>query len=287
MVANPFFRISPRKGEYIVLDKDDKETKSVNHVIFQARDSSDSKGVIVLPTVEGNILVGPTSQDIEDKEETSVSKESLEYIKRVSSKSVENLPFGKQIRTFAGIRPRPQLLTQMDGEEVYVEDDVKDFIIGEVKSSPYFINCAGIKSPGLTCANEIGKYVADIVKDKEGESLTYNQNYNPKRRKLYRFHEKTELEQEVLVNQNPKLGNVICRCNKITEAEVVDVIHRNCGATTVDGVKRRVGTGMGRCQGGYCMEMITEIIHREINTPYTEIEKDAKGSYIITDIKDR
>ena len=289
LVGRPFFRVAPRKGEYILLDREKEDDRMVHHVIFQARDNEDAKGVIILPTVHGNTLVGPTAEDISDKEDTSVSMKGMEHIRRVSAKSIVGLPFEKQIRTFAGVRPRPQVLDGIDeatGESLYAEDDVKDFIIREVENAPGFINCAGIKSPGLTCANEIGKYIANIVAEKEGAGLKIREDYNPIRRKLYRFHKQSKEVQEAMLKENPKLGNMVCRCSNITEAEVIDAIHRNCGATTVDGVKRRVGTGMGRCQGGFCMPYITEILHRELGISYDQIEKDKKDSYIITGVKE-
>ena len=289
LIGEPAFRIAPRKGEYILLDKQEANHKVVNHVIFQARDNDDAKGVIIVPTVHDNVLVGPTAVDVAWKGETSVSVEALSYIKKVSTKSIVDLPFSKQIRSFAGVRPRPQLLTGVDpetGEVQYGEDKVKDFIIGPIDTHPHIINCAGMKSPGLTCANEVGKYaVALLCKQLKEEEIqvTENLSYTPKRRPLYRLAEKSVEEQQAYIQENSLLGNVVCRCNHITEGEIRDVIHRNCGATTVDGVKRRAGTGMGRCQGGFCTIAITKILHQELGIPYTEIEKDSKESYLLSE----
>jgi len=281
MVAKPFFKIAPRRGEYFVLDTEAGEM--VGHIVFQARDNEDAKGVIIVPTVHGNILVGPSTEDLLEKDDCRTTPENLDSIKKTAEKSVKGLPYEMVIRSFAGIRPRPQLVRYNDitGEAEFYEDDVKDFILGEPAGCENFINCAGIKSPGLTCANEIGKYIAYLIREKEGERLVLNPAFNPRRRPVVRFHKLPVAEQQRLVSENPLYGNIVCRCRQITEAEVVDVIHRNAGARTVDGVKRRAGTSLGRCQGGFCTPQIIEILARELNIELEEVRKDAEGSEIL------
>lgn len=281
MVAKPFFRIAPRRGEYYVLDTEAR--KKVNHIVFQARDNEDVKGVIIVPTVHGNVLVGPSTEDIPDKDDCRTTAEKLESIKKTAEKSIRGLPYNLIIRSFAGIRPRPQLLqyNEASGEYDFFEDDVKDFILGEPPGCENFINCAGIKSPGLTCANEIGKYITDLIKEKEGPALKVNPTFNPRRRPLVRFHLLPQDKQQELVRSNSLYGNIVCRCCQITEAEVVDVIHRKSGAYTVDGVKRRAGTCLGRCQGGFCTPQIIKILARELQIAPEKVRKDAEGSEIL------
>lgn len=281
MVAKPFFRIAPRRGEYYVLDTEAR--KKVNHIVFQARDNEDVKGVIIVPTVHGNVLVGPSTEDIPDKDDCRTTAENLESIKKTAEKSIRGLPYELIIRSFAGIRPRPQLLqyNEATGEYDFFEDDVKDFILGEPPGCENFINCAGIKSPGLTCANEIGKYITDLIKEKEGPTLKDNPTFSPRRRPLTRFHLLTPEKQQELIQSNPLYGNIVCRCCQITEAEVVDVIHRESGACTVDGVKRRAGTCLGRCQGGFCTPQIIKILARELQIDPEQVRKDTIGSEIL------
>lgn len=282
MAAKPFFRIAPRRGEYYVLDTEAKNT--VRHVIMQARDNEDVKGVIVLPTVHGNILVGPSTEDLEVKDDYRTTEEKLEPVKSVAETSIVGIPYQHVIRSFAGIRPRPQLIrfNEDSGAYEFYEDDVKDFILGEPEGAENFLNCAGIKSPGLTCANEIGKYIAGLIKEKEGDSLRLNPIFNPKRRPLSRFHKLPFEEQQKLVRLNPLYGRIVCRCCQITEAEIVDVVHRNVGAKTVDGVKRRAGSGLGRCQGGFCTPAIIKILARELGIDPKDVRKDAEGSEILS-----
>ncbi|MDD2220608.1 MAG: NAD(P)/FAD-dependent oxidoreductase [Clostridia bacterium] len=283
LVAKPFFRIAPRRGEYFVLDKEARSF--VNHVVFEARADDDVKGVIIIPTVHGNVLVGPSTQDDIDKDDVKTTAEHLQAVKRVAAQSMVNIPFDLTIRTFAGIRPRPQMgkLNQKTGEWEYGEDKVKDFILGEPEGVENFINCAGIKSPGLTCANEIGKYILHIIEEKEGANLIPNPDFSPCRRPLTRFSKRTDEEKASLIKENPAFGNVVCRCGEITEAEIVDVIQRNCGARSLDGVKRRAGTSLGRCQGGFCTPLVVEILERELKRGPEQITKDEAGSNIVTD----
>jgi glycerol-3-phosphate dehydrogenase len=279
MVAPPFFKIVPRRGEYFVLDTD--AGNHVRRIIFQARED-DTKGCIVCPTVHGNILIGPSAQDLVDKDDTATTREHLDFIKHIIQRSVVNIPFNHVIRSFAGIRPRPNWVARnpATGELECYEDDVKDFILGEPEGCENFFNAAGIKSPGLTCAPEIGRYIAGLVIGKM-EQPQVNERFNPCRRKKVRFAELPLEEQRKLIKQDRRYGKIVCRCRKITEAEVVDAIRRNAGARTVDGVKRRAGTGLGRCQGGFCTEEVLKILSRELNKPMEEIEKESRGSYLL------
>ncbi len=278
MIAKPFFKIAPRRGEYIVLDKG---TNHMSHVVFQGRGEDSPKGVIVVPTVDGNILVGPSTEDVYGDYNVKTSREKLEGIRAVAGNSIQNLPFEKTIRTFAGIRPRPQLygVNPETGEAEYFEDDVKDFILGEPEDAPNFFNCAGTKSPALTCADEIGKYVEEWFKNKE--KLVEKAEYNPRRRPLIRFNEMRPEDRAVFMEENPEYGRIVCRCQQVTEAEIVDVIHRSAGATTIDGVKRRAGSSLGRCQGGFCTSEVMKILARELGVKAEAIIKQEAGSYVV------
>jgi len=278
MANEPYFTIKPRRGEYFILDTPAKDL--VSHVIFNAHEE-DEKGGIVVPTVHGNIMVGPTASDTEDKEDFTTSRQGLEALLPAVSKSVIGVPFALTIRSFAGIRPRPNWLRKNEETGAYenYEDDVKDFIIGEQEEG--FFDVAGIKSPGLTCADEIGKYVAELVTGRMDNPLP-NPDFNPRRRERIRFASLSPECQADLVAREKTYGKIVCRCRKVTEAEVVDAIRRNAGATSVDGVKRRAGTCLGRCQGAYCTEEILRILSRELGIPVDQIEKDQGNAPFIS-----
>jgi glycerol-3-phosphate dehydrogenase len=237
----------------------------VNHVIFQCPTKL-GKGVLVTPTVHGNVLAGPDAENLNDKEDLSTTTDRLEFIKNSTLKSIENLNFREGIRTFAGLRAHPS---------------TNDFIIEEVSEAKGFINVAGIKSPGLSSAPAIALDVVELVKNSLGE-VKENPNFNPTRKPYFEFiKESSEIKKELL-EKDSRYGNIICRCEYITEGEIVDVIHRNVGATTVDGVKKRCRPGMGRCQGGFCGPRIQEILARELDKTPEEVLLDKKGSYILT-----
>lgn len=271
MLEEPFFKIKPRSGEYIVLDV--KAKGLVNGFVFQARES-DTKGVIVSPTIHGNILVGPSSKDIEDKDDRSTSIERLDLIREISGNSVSGIPFDLAISSFAGVRPRPNWIKRgEDGSIEAYEDDVKDFIIGRGKKNRNFINVAGIKSPGFTCADEVGKYVAAMVMEDYPEAED-NPRFNPRRRKRTRFKKLNTEDKRKAIEKDADFGKIVCRCNIITRAEILDVIRRNTGATTVDGVKRRTGACLGRCHGSHCADEIADILSEELGAPKEEtVEK--------------
>lgn len=258
MIEEPFFQIIPRKGEYIVLDKELEGF--VNGFIFQARGEDEPKGIFVSPTIHGNIMVGPSAQDVTDKEDRSNTIEGLEHIREISKNSVKSIPFEKMITCFAGLRPRPNWLRKNEnGEMEACEDDVKDFIIQRGKKHPYFINVAGIKSPGFTCADELGKYVSRVVFEKADFEI--NESYNPRRPRRRRFRLMDNEERNREIQRDPGFGKMVCKCNLVTEGEIRDVISRNAGARTVDGVKRRTAASMGKCHGSRCRDQIEDILN--------------------------
>lgn len=261
MVSEPAFTITPRKGQYFLLDKAAGNT--VNRVIFQCPTKT-SKGVVVLPTVHGNLLVGPDAQDIDDKENKETSSDRLYFIKERGQKTSEEIPFNAVITSFAGLR---------------ASSDIGDFIIGEVEDAEGFIDVAGIESPGLTASPAIGKYVAELLRNIDG-NFVKRKDFNPLRRGMIHFMELSIEEKKELIKTEPRYGRIICRCENITEGEIVDAIHRKAGGTTVDGIKRRVRPGSGRCQGGFCQPRVMEILARELNKNITEIVKDGPASNI-------
>jgi glycerol-3-phosphate dehydrogenase len=262
MVSEETFKIKPRRGQYFVMDKTQGEL--VGQVIFQCPTEL-GKGILVTPTVHGNLLLGPDAQDMDDRDDISTTTEQLEFVKEHAVKSVPGIHFRESIRSFAGLR---------------AEGDRGDFIIEEAPGAPLFFDVAGIKSPGLSAAPAIGLDVAKMAVEKLGE-VKEKENFKPKREQII-FMELSAEEKKELIKENPQYGRVICRCENITEGEIVSSIHRKVGARTVDGVKKRCRPGMGRCQGGFCGPRVQEILARELNVSLEEVVLDKKNSYILT-----
>ncbi|MCQ2555174.1 MAG: FAD-dependent oxidoreductase [Clostridia bacterium] len=256
MVGDDTFTISPRKGEYYLLDKD--AGNLVSATIFRTPTSM-GKGVLATKTVDGNILLGPTSKDIEDKEDRSVTQEGLAEVKRKEGEFFTSVPWDKQITEFTGLR---------------AESDRSDFII----NSPCerFINCAGIASPGLSSAPAIAVYVREMIQ-KMGESLKIREDFVSAIKRI-KFRELSREEKNELILRRPEYGHIVCRCEEITEGEIIDAIRNNPPATDVDGVKRRTRAGMGRCQGGFCMPLSLEILARELEKDISEVTKKGNNS---------
>jgi len=264
MVTEPDFKIQPRRGEYYLLDKE--MDGLVNTVVFQCPTKM-GKGVLVAPTVHGNVIVGPNAEDLDDREALNTTAEGLEFVREHALHTIENLPIYMNITNFSGLRAEPS---------------TGDFIIEESKSVAGFVNVAGIKSPGLSSAPAIAVYVADeLVKGILGEDMKENQDFNPKTRKKIRFAEMSDEKKADLIRVEPSFGRIICRCETITEGEIVDAIHRNAGARTINGVKRRCRPGAGRCQGGFCGPRVVEILARELKISPMEVEQEGKDSHIL------
>lgn len=264
MVASQSFKIIPRRGQYFILDK--SAGKLINSVIFQCP-TKFGKGVLVTQTVHGNLLVGPDAEDIDDKEDNQTTAQRLELLKNESRKTSEMIPFNKVITSFSGLR---------------ASGNTGDFIIEESKEAKNFINVAAIESPGLSASPAIAEYVIQIIKKLSG-GLEKKEDFNPRRRKVIRFMELSDNEKVQLIKKDSRYGRIVCRCENITEGEIIDAIHRKCGAFTVDGVKRRCRPGMGRCQGGFCGPRVVEILARELKKKPEDIVKESKKSYILTE----
>lgn len=262
MAGDNSFSIRPGKGEYMLFDK--SQHGLVDKVIFQCP-TARGKGVLVSPTVDGNLLAGPTSDDIPVRNDTSTSGEGLEFVLQGAVKSVPGLDAGQVITSFAGLRAR---------------STTDDFVIKVSDSNQRFINVSGIDSPGLTAAPAIGEYVAGLLEE-QGLAMKRNVCFDPCRKGIVRFRDLSGREMEKLIKNNPGYGRLVCRCEKVTEAEVVECIRRPGGARSVDAVKRRTRAGMGRCQGGFCSSRILELLSRELGIPMEAVTKSGGGSQIL------
>ena len=255
------FEITPNKGEYYLMDK--SQGNLVNHVIFQCPNEK-GKGVLVAPTVHGNLIVGPDSQP-SAANDVSTTKQGLDFVRNTALKSVPGINFRESIRNFAGVRARTA---------------DHDFHIYEDKNNKGFINIAGMQSPGLSSACAIAP---DILKMLENSGLTLEAKEDiVDERHIDRFKHLSHEDRAKLVEKNPAFGKIICRCETITEGEIINAVHRPIPATSIDAVKRRCNAGMGRCQGGFCGPRVQEIIARELNKPLADIPQDRLGTNIIT-----
>lgn len=261
LICEKEFTIIPRKGEYYVLDK--SQGRLFKHTLFQCP-SKLGKGTLVTPTIHGNLIVGPNAVDIEDKEDLRTTAKALNNIKEAALKTTDNINFRESIRTFAGLR---------------ATSDRGDFIIEEAKDVKGFIDVAGMKSPGLSSAPAIALEVIKLLKG-SGLKVQKNKDFKGSRKSVV-FMELDNEEKNKLIKKDSTYGRIICRCENITEGEIIDAIHRSFGNITVDGVKRRCRPGMGRCQGSFCGPKVQEIIARELNKDMVEICQEKEGSYIL------
>ncbi|MBE6537179.1 MAG: NAD(P)/FAD-dependent oxidoreductase [Ruminococcaceae bacterium] len=258
LVGDESFTVFPRRGEYMLLDKECGSL--ISHTVFRCP-SKMGKGILVSPTVDGNLLLGPTAENIEDKEDKSTTIEGLDTIRARASEQVKGINLGKTITSFTGLRS---------------VGSTGDFIINERDG---FVNCAGIESPGLSSAPAIAEYVRELLQG-AGLTLTPKKSFIATRRPMHYFKECSEEEKNAIIEENPAYAHIICRCEMTSEGEIIDAIRTNPGARDVDGVKRRTRSGMGRCQGGFCSPYVVEILARELGVDYTEITKFGGESYI-------
>lgn len=259
MIGDDRFSVRPRRGEYMLFDKECGSL--VGHTVFRCP-SKMGKGVLVTPTVDGNLLIGPSAEDIDNKEDTSTTAEGLARVAFLAQNQVNGINLGKVITSFTGLRA-----TGSSG----------DFIIDSPRRG--FINCAGIESPGLTSAPAIAVYVVDMLKN-GGVELIERSDFNGTRRPMHYFRELSIDEKNEIIKKNPEYAHVICRCETVTEGEIIEAIRTNPRPTDVDGLKRRTRASMGRCQGGFCTPYMVEILAREMGVPVTDVTKFGKESYI-------
>jgi len=260
MVAPLDYTVLPTKGEYYLFDK--SEGNTVSHTVFRTPNRA-GKGVLVLPTVHGNLLVGPSADPVTDPDRVNTTRAGMDFVRTTALLSVPSLNFSSNIKTFAGMR---------------ANTDRGDFIIRTVV--PGFVEAAGICSPGLSACPAIALYVLDLLKE-EGLTLKKKENPVTKRDKV-RINRLSMDELRQKVAENPLYGRIICRCEKITEGEIVAAIHSPIPPCSVDGVKRRAGSGMGRCQGGFCGPKVMEILARETGCSPLNIPRDTAGSTLLT-----
>lgn len=257
MAGDRSFHIHPRKGEYLLLDKADKTP--VQHTVFTVPTKL-GKGILVSPTVDHNTILGPTSVDAEDKTDTSTTANGLSSILQCVPNMVKGVKTASVITSFCGLR---------------AVGSTGDFIINN--PIPGFVNAAAIESPGLSSAFAIAEYVVQLLNN-AGLTLEANDDFNPNRPSYHAFRALSAEEKNKIIKKNSAYGRIICRCEQITEGEILEAVHRNPAATDLDGVKRRTRSGMGRCQGGFCSTFVTEILAREQNVDFGDITKCGKGS---------
>jgi len=259
MVGDESFTVRARRGEYLLLDKE--VGALVSHTVFRCPTKM-GKGVLVTPTVDGNLLVGPTAEDIDDKYDTKTTARGMANVRLLAAQQVKGINFGKTITSFTGLR---------------ATGSAGDFIINSPADG--FINAAGIESPGLSASPAIAEYVRIMLSDM-GASLAEREDFVPTRRPMHYFKELSREEKNIIISERPEYAHVICRCETVTEGEILDAIRANPKPTDLDGVKRRTRATMGRCQGGFCTPYIVELLARELGKNYEEITKSGGSSYI-------
>ena len=264
LVGDDSVEIIPRAGEYLLLDK--REGERVTRTIFQVP-TKEGKGILVSPTVDGNLLTGPTALAVDSPENKETTASGMSTVIRLASKSVPSVNFRNVITSFTGIR-----------------SSVKsgDFMIGESKACSKFINVAAIDSPGLTCCVSISEYVINVLKE-TGLQLELSAEFNGKRDDPHFFRKMSYEEKNEYIKSNPTYGRIVCRCEGISEGEMRYAIKTNPPACDLDGVKRRTRAGMGRCQGGFCSPTVMKLIAEERGIGKEQVTKNGGGSYIVTD----
>ena len=259
MVSEDKIHIIPRRGEYVLMDKEVGDL--VSATIFQLPGKL-GKGVLVTPTAHGNLLVGPNAQDLDDKEDTETTQAGMDDIRKRALASVPGVPYQKTITSFSGLR---------------AHEEKGDFVIGEACDG--FFDAAGIESPGLTSAPAIGEDLSDQIAEKYG--FEKKENFKATRRGFIEVAKLSKEERIKLIQEHPEYGRIVCRCENISEGEIIDAIRRVPGARSMDGIKRRVRQGMGRCQAGFCTPKAMEILARELQIPMTSVAKNMPGSELL------
>lgn len=262
MVGGSGFSIHGLRGQYYIMDK--SQCSLVNTVVFQCPNEL-GKGVLVAPTVHGNLIVGPSAEPVENSSDVANTAEGLDYVRAAAARSVPGINYRESIRNFSGVRSA----TEQD-----------DFIIEESMQAKGFINLAGIKSPGLSAAPAIAEMAVELLQNAGLETAPKEHFTDTRKRTVFRTMSPEQKAR--LIKENPLYGRVICRCETVTEGEIVDALHRPIVPTSIDAIKRRCNAGMGRCQGGFCGPRVHEIISRELGIPKEQVMMDEDGSYLLT-----
>lgn len=260
MVGDKSFSVHPRRGEYMVLDK--ACTPYLTNYTLFSTPTPKGKGILVTATVGGNVMLGPTAEELTDKEDNDTTAAGTASIRTQSARYVKNIPFGSVITSFTGLR---------------AVGSTGDFVIHA--SAPGFITFGGIESPGLTSAPALAEYCVELLAG-EGLKLEKKKDWNPKRRAGSWYRKLDDDAKNQVIAKEPAYGNMVCRCEEVTEGEIIYAIRTNPGARDVDGVKRRTRSGMGRCQGGFCSSIVVEILSRELGIPYEQVTKSGGNSII-------
>ena len=259
LVGDDFFTIIPRAGEYMLLDK--TEGGRVSHTIFQVP-TVEGKGILVSPTADGNLLTGPTASKVEDPSCTETTPAGLEEVARLAAKSVPTVNFRQVITSFTGVRS-----SEANG----------DFIITPANGVENMVHVAAIDSPGLTCCVSIADYTVELLRGM-GLATELDPTFDGTRANPHAFRDMSDEEKDAFIKENPAYGKIVCRCETISEGEIRAAIRTNPPATDIDGVKRRTRSGMGRCQGGFCMPYVMRLLAEENNVPMETITKNGAGS---------
>ena len=254
MAGDGFFTIIPRSGEYMVLDK--TEGRTVKHTLFQCP-TVEGKGILVSPTAHGNLLVGPTASKVATPDSKDTTPEGLAVVEKFAAKSVPTVNFRQVITSFSGVRS-----SEKSG----------DFILKESEKVPGLIHAGAIDSPGLTCCVSNAKYMVELLKT-AGLQLEAKENWNGHRDDPHAFAHMTDEEKNEMIGKEPAFGKIVCRCEEITEGEILLALRQNPKALDMDGVKRRTRSGMGRCQGGFCGPYVMQLIAKEQNIPMENVTK--------------
>lgn len=262
LAGDDFFSIIPRIGEYMLLDK--SEGNCVSHTLFQCP-TENGKGILVSPTAHGNLLVGPTAKAVESPMCSSTTADGLAQVEQLSKKTVPSLNLRSVITSFTGVRASTK-----DGE----------FIITPSKNMAGLVHAAAIDSPGLTCCVSIAKHLVSLLQQ-QGLPLTHKEAWNGTRKNTYHFQQMNDEEKDQYIKQHPAYGKIVCRCETISEGEIIEAIHTNPGARDIDGIKRRTRSGMGRCQGGFCSPYILKLLSRELGIPVEKVTKSGKNTYVV------
>ncbi len=263
MAGDPAFRIIPRAGEYMLLDK--TEGSTVGHTLFQVP-TAEGKGILVSPTVDGNLLLGPTATKVETPESRDTTPDGLATVSRLAAKTVPGVNFRQVITSFTGVRA-----TGTDGEFVLRASDKVEGLI----------HAGAIDSPGLTCCVSIARYLVGILQE-QGLQLDAKETWNGNREDMHAFRKMNLEEKNAFIQKNPAYGKIVCRCETVTEGEILAAIRNNPPARDIDGVKRRTRGGMGRCQGGFCGPYVMDLLAKEMNVPMASVTKSGSGSYMVT-----
>lgn len=254
------YHILPRKGEYMLLDRD--ADGIVNHVIFNLP-TDKGKGILVSPTIDGNVLLGPTSEFVPSKDQTQTTQERLDYVRESAEHMIKGVPYSLVITSFTGVR---------------AHEKGGDFILEEFK--PGFFDCVGVESPGLTSSPAVGIYMANLVQERL--QLPDNEDFIAERKGFTKTREMSYEDRQALIKKDPAYGRIICRCESVSEGEILEAIHHPLGAKSLDGIKRRVRATAGRCQAGFCTPRLIELLAREWGVDWDEINKKDLDAYLLT-----